>query len=182
MKPAAIDLPIIPGTTYRDTVRLMQPAYTYKPITAIGGAPVRLTVPDHALETVWAVWVRGVVGMPDLNKEPRRQDPHRATVIDADTLEINDLSATGLSPTGGELIYLLPVDLTGTAVVMTWTRNGAVVLTLTLGAGLTELGPGSVERAMTPEQSALLRAGDTYVMDVQYANGDIIRYYEGRAV
>ncbi|SDJ61631.1 hypothetical protein [Pseudomonas indica] len=182
MKPAAIDLEIIPGTTYRDTVRLMQPAYAYRPITAAAGAPLRLTVPGHGLDTAWAVWARGVVGMPDLNREPRRQAPHRATVIDPDTLEINDLSATGLAPSGGELVYLLPVDLTGAGVVMTFARGSVVVLTLTLGDGLTEVGPGSIERALTPAQSALLRTGDTYVMDVQFVNGDVIRYYQGRAL
>ena len=63
MKPAAIDLEIIPGTTYRDTVRLMQPAFVYLPITAIAGTPsgVRLAV-EHGLAGDWPVWVRGVVG------------------------------------------------------------------------------------------------------------------------
>lgn len=72
MQPARLDLPIIPGTTYRDTVRLMQPAFVYLPITAITASEsgVRLTV-QHDLAGDWPVWVRGVTGMPDLNRDRR---------------------------------------------------------------------------------------------------------------
>lgn len=116
MQPACQHLPIVPGTTYRDTVRLMQPVFKYQPITAISGAPVLLTVPAHGLSDTWPIWVRGVRGMPELNAEPVRQNPHRAVVVDADTLQINRLSATNLTPLGGELIYKLPIDLTGAQV------------------------------------------------------------------
>ena len=64
MQPARQDLPVVPGTTYRDTVRLMQPDYAYKLITQISGAPAVLSVPQHGLAGDWPVWVRGVAGLP----------------------------------------------------------------------------------------------------------------------
>jgi len=178
MQPACLDLSIIPGTTYRDTVRLMQPEFAYKPITALGGAPLRLTV-QHGLAGDWPVWVRGVSGMPDLNREPDKQLPWRAAYIDASTLEINALSAAGLAPAGGELVYRLPVDLVGAVVVMRFTRAGQEVLELTLGAGLEQTTPGTITRALTPEQTELLAGDWHYTLDVTFSDGAVVRYYQG---
>ena len=105
MTPARLDLAIIQGATLRTVLRIMQPRMVYRPITAIApSAPVRLTV-DHGLPGGWPVWVRGVRGLQALNAEPPTQRPHRAEVIDASTLEINRISATGQVATGGELVY-----------------------------------------------------------------------------
>jgi len=108
MQPARIPLTIIQGATLSDTLRIMQPRYEYRPITAIAStAPVRLTV-AHDLPADWLVWVQGVQGMPELNRAPRRELPHRVEVVDANTLEINALSAVGKLPSGGQLIYQPP--------------------------------------------------------------------------
>ena len=111
MQPARQDLPVVPGTTYRDTVRLMQPDYAYKLITQISGAPAVLSVPLHGLAGDWPVWVRGVAGLPAINREPPNALPHRAKRLDENTLEVNAVSAEGARPEGGQLIYRLPVDI-----------------------------------------------------------------------
>jgi len=179
MQPACQPLSIVPGTTYRDTVRLMQPVFAYRNITAISGAPVQVTVPAHGLTDAWPVWVRGVQRMPALNAEPVRQHPHRASVIDANTLEINDLSAAGLLPVGGELVYKLPIDLTGAQVAMRFELDGVEVLALTLGAGLAQPSPGTITRELTAAQTALLVGDWRYTLDVTFSDGSITRYYEG---
>lgn len=179
MQPACQHLPIVPGTTYRDTARLMQPTLAYRAITAIAGAPARLTVPAHGLVSDWPVWVRGVTGMPDINRAPTSQLPHRAGYIDADTLEINALSATGLSPAGGQLIYKTPVDLAGASVQMRFERAGTELLTLSLGAGLTQPSAGTLVRELTPAQTALLTGAWSYTMDVTFADGTVTRYFQG---
>lgn len=180
MQPARLDLPIIQGTTYRDTVRLMQPEFSYLPITAIAATPsgVRLTV-EHGLAGDWPVWVRGVTGMPDLNRDPRAALPWRAKRIDASTLEINALSGTGLQPRGGELVYKLPVDLTGAAAAMRFTRDGQELLTLTLGSGLASSAPGTITRLLTPAQTEQLGADWQYTLDVTFSDGTVTRYYQG---
>ncbi len=180
MQPAREDLPIIPGTTYRDIMRLMQPEFSYPPITAIAPSTsgVRLTV-AHALAGDWPVWVRGVIGMADLNRDPRTALPWRAKRLDADTLEINALSGAGLQPRGGELAYKLPVDLTGATVAMRFTRDGQELLTLTLGNGLASPSPGTITRELTPDQTALLTGAWQYTLDVTFSDGTVTRYYEG---
>lgn len=179
MQPACQNLAIVPGTTYRDTVRLMQPVFAYRDISGISGAPLRVTVPAHGLADTWPVWVRGVQGMQSLNAEPVRQAPHRARVIDADTLELNELSAKGLLPTGGELIYKLPIDLTGAQVSMRFLLGGAEVLVLTLGQGLASPSAGTITRDLTPAQTALLVGDWRYTMDVTFSDSSITRYYRG---
>jgi hypothetical protein len=179
MQPARQDLPIVPGTTYRDTVRLMLPDYAYRAIAAIAGAPAQLTVPGHGLTGDWPVWVRGVAGMPAINREPPQALPHRAERVDVDTLEINALSAAGLSPTGGQLVYRLPEDLAGAQVSMRFTGLAGADLVLALGTGLAVPAAGTVTRALTPEQTALLVGAWTYTFEVEFANGDVKRYFEG---
>lgn len=179
MQPARLDLPVTPGTTYRDTVRLMQPSFTYRPITAISGAPVVLTVPAHGLAGDWPVWVRGVTGMPDLNRVPPNQLPHRARYISAESLEINALSAEGLNPAGGQLIYKDPVDLAGASVEMRFERAGTELLVLTLGDGLELPSAGTITRELTPAQTALLTGAWTYTLDVTFSDGTVTRYFQG---
>jgi hypothetical protein len=180
MQPARQDLPVIPGTTYRDTVRIMQPVYQYRDITGIAGAPAVLTVPGHGLETDWPVWVKGVQGMTDLNREPERQRPHSAKQLGIDSLEINALSAAGLRPTGGQLIYRKPVDLAESAPEMVIWRGDDLVLALTLGNGLAVTGPGTIERVLTAEQTALLVGeGLTYTQEITFAGPTVTRYFEG---
>lgn len=70
MHPANTPLCLIPGTTHRSTLRIMQPTWIYKPVTGIeASAPVRLHVPDHGIETdSWPCWLAGVQHMPELNR------------------------------------------------------------------------------------------------------------------
>lgn len=179
MQPACQNLPVVPGTTYRDTVRLMQPSYAYKAITGIAGAPAVLTVPAHGLSGDWPVWVRGVTGMQDINRAPPNQLPHRARFISGNELELNALSAEGLNPAGGQLIYKLPLDLAGATVRMRFEREGAELLVLTVGQGLALPSPGTITRELTPAQTALLTGSWAYTLDVTFADGAITRYYQG---
>lgn len=179
MQPARINLPVYPGTTFRDTMRLMQPDYAYRPISSISGAPVQLAVPDHGLTADWPVWVRGVSGLPVINREPPLALPHRARFLDADALEINGISAAGANPQGGQLLYRLPVDLTGATVRMTITGLAGEDLELSLGAGLANPAPGTLTRELTPEQTALLLGDWRYLVTITFADGSVIPYFEG---
>lgn len=181
MQPAKLDLKIVQGSTLRDTLRLMQPRYEYKPITGISGAPVRLTV-EHGLPGSWLAWVQGVSGMPALNRSTKERQ-HRVDVIDAATLEINALSAHGLTPTGGMLIYKPPVDLSGATARMQIREQmgGQVLLELTTeNAGLAITEPGTIARTITAAQTAALTWADAvYDLEVQYPDGTVQRYLQG---
>jgi hypothetical protein len=180
MQPARQDLPVTPGTTYRDTVRIMQPEFAYHAITGIEGAPVQITVPGHGLASDWPIWVRGVQGMTELNRDPTRQLPHKAKVLSADALEINAMSAAGLRPLGGEVIYRRPVNLAEAAAAMTVYQGGLPLFTLALGSGLSIPAPGTIQRVLTAEQTALLIGENlTYALDVTYAGPTVTRYFTG---
>lgn len=181
MQPAKLDLHIVQGSTLRDTLRLMQPRYEYRPITALGGSPLRLTV-DHGLPGNWLAWVDGVSNMQGVNRS-QRERPHRVTVVDAATLEINALSAFGLNPNGGQLIYKPPVDLTGAKARMQIRAGlgGALLLELTTeNDGLAITGPGTLIRTLSAAQTAALTWTDgVYDLEVEYADGTVQRYLQG---
>lgn len=180
MQPARQDLPVTPGTTYRDTVRIMQPEFVYRAITGIEGAPVQLTAPGHGLLSDWPIWVRGVQGMTELNREPTRQLPLKSRVVSPDVLEINAMSAAGLRPSGGEVIYRRPVNLAEPAAAMIVYKAGLPLFTLALGSGLSITARGTIQRVLTAEQTSLLIGGDlTYTLDVTYGGPTVTRYFTG---
>src|SRR5690606_29351046 len=56
MRPANTPLCLIPGTTHRSTLRIMQPTWVYKPVTSItAGAPVQLQVVAYGLNAALAL-------------------------------------------------------------------------------------------------------------------------------
>jgi len=183
MQPARIPLSIIQGATLRDTLRLMQPRFEYRAITAIAAtAPVRLTC-AHDLPGNWPVWLQGAQQMPELNRAPRREHPHRAEVVDATTLEINALSAVGRTPSGGQLIYQPPVDLAGATARMQIRDKpgGALLLELsTTAGGLTITGPGTIERTLSASATAAITwTAAVYDLEVEYPDGTVHRYVCG---
>uniref|UniRef100_UPI000EB2499D hypothetical protein n=2 Tax=Pseudomonas TaxID=286 RepID=UPI000EB2499D len=163
--------------------RIMQPSLVYRPITQIAPtAPVRLTIPGHGLPGTWLAWADGVQGMPELNRARLRQLPHRVASIDDDTIEINLLSAVGLAPVGGQLIYQPPVDLAGAEVRMQIrdAPGGTVLMTLALGSGLDLAGAGTISREISASATAALEwSAAVYDVDVTYPDGTVHRYYSG---
>lgn len=181
MQPAKLDLHIVQGATLRDTLRLMQPRLEYRPISAIGGSPLRLTV-EHGLPGNWLAWVEGSTVMQGLNRS-QRERPHRVAVIDESTLEINNLSSFGVSQAGGQLIYKPPVDLTGATARMQVRDSigGALLLELTSdNGGLAITGAGTLTRTLSAAQTAALTwAEGVYDLEIEYADGTVQRYLQG---
>ena len=154
---ATKDLAIRKGATFAQTLRWEAPPIVWKPITAISlTAPVRLTVPAHGCPPNWRVNV-------SCNKSMREIDGAKgvATVIDADTIEINTINASGFKPYKGDgyLSFNTPVDMTamtarmsikdkvgGTELLRLDTTNGGLTIdpdvcaiTMTISAEQTEL-------------------------------------------
>lgn len=107
------------GETFHPTIRWGTGTLTTKAVTAIAkAAPARITAAGHGVPNGWPVAVTGAGGMIQINAvrfPPQGDDWHAATVLDADTVALDEVSSTGFSTydTGGFLVYDTPQTLTG---------------------------------------------------------------------
>lgn len=125
------DFTISLGKTFAQVLRWEAPPFIYKPITAVTQtAPVRITSTGHGLVNGWRVNVESVKGMVELNKV----GDQKATVIDANTIELNEVNSLDFKAyvSGGVLKYLTPVDMSGfTARMKIKDKIGGVVIAST---------------------------------------------------
>lgn len=107
------------GDTFIRVWRWSASTFTYKAITAITkGAPVRITCVGHVIPNGHKVAVESVKGMTQINAAstpPKDKEYHLATVIDANTVDLNDVNSSNYSnyTSGGFLRYHTPIVLTG---------------------------------------------------------------------
>lgn len=120
MATKTLDLTIVQGKTFTLPIRWEEKPIVYKAITNITRtAPAVITAATHGLVNGWRCAVVSVKGMTEINAEDpnklRDSDYHEATVIDADTVELNDINAADFRAyaSGGYLQYNTPVDLAG---------------------------------------------------------------------
>ncbi len=133
------DLTIQQGKTFSLALRWETEPVVYKAITAIQQtAPVRLTVTGHGIPDGWRAAITNVKGMTEINaiaNSVKDKDYNPVTVVDANTLEINAINASGFKAyvSGGYLQYNTPVDLTGFSARMSIKDKvgGTDLLTLT---------------------------------------------------
>jgi hypothetical protein len=135
------------GKTLTLVVRFEALPYLYKAITAITkAAPAVLTVTGHGIPDGWRVAPVSVQGMTEINakldgqKRPRLDSYVKATVVDANTISLNEVNSSDFSTytTGGYLQLFTPVNITGYLARMT-VRNkvgGTALLTLTSPADI----------------------------------------------
>lgn len=107
------------GKTFTLPLRFASKPFVYKAISAITQAdPVRITSTGHGLVDGWPVAIVGVKGMRQINATefdpagwPLQMYP--ATVIDDNTIELNDVRAAEFSAytSGGSVMYATPLDL-----------------------------------------------------------------------
>lgn len=113
------DLTIIKGKTFSRVVRWETTPIVYKPITGIAqAAPAVVTVVNHELPPGWRVAIVSVQGMFEINAQntpPRNSDYTLASLIDPDTISLNEVNAAEFSAydSGGYVQYNTPHDLTG---------------------------------------------------------------------
>lgn len=116
---AASDLTIRQGATFVRTLRWETPPIVYKAIAGVPSlAPLRLTVPAHGVPNGWRVAISGVRGMAQLNAQnmpPKPADYRVATVVDADTIELNEVNGVDFKPYqgGGVIQFNSPASLVG---------------------------------------------------------------------
>lgn len=138
------------GKTFSRVLRPTAPPYIYKAITAVTKAgPVQITAPTHGLVDGQYTAVVSVEGMTQINARldsaglPRLGQYHKVTVVDVNTVTINDINSSAYDTytSGGYLQFLTPVDMAsctarmtikdrvgGTELVSLTTENGGIVL------------------------------------------------------
>lgn len=115
------DISLVQGKTFSLVLRWERPPFVRKPISGITApeGAARLAVAGHGLPDGWRVAVTGVKGPTEINAaDPNNisaQEYRQITVIDANTIEFNDLNAADFRPyiSGGFIQSYTPVDLTG---------------------------------------------------------------------
>lgn len=111
------DLCVEVGASFRLPIQWSSLPLVYKDVTAsTDSAPLTLTVPSHGLVDGWAVALRDFAGvLKELNAAdwPPTQDDFRiATVVDANTIVLNEVDA-GAYTSGGIVAYFTPISLAG---------------------------------------------------------------------
>jgi hypothetical protein len=182
MTPARLDLQIIQGATLRKPLLLMQPVYQYHAISAIQQtAPLLLSVPTHGLVGSWPIWIEGVSGWSELNRDKTREAFRLAKVIDENTLELNSISGLGRTASGGLVVYQPPVDLVGsTAQLMIRDAAGALLLELSTGNGRLVASDGRLVITLSAaETAAITWRSARYDLELTMSNGDVTRWAQG---
>lgn len=141
------DFTVQSGETWHPTVRWGTGVLTTVAITAITmAAPAAITATGHGVPNGWPVAVVGVTGMTQINATrypPQGADWHDATVPNANTIELNDVSSADYNAyaSGGFVVYDTPKDLTGVSCTLTIYDNpehtGTPLATLTSPTGIT---------------------------------------------
>ena len=138
---ASKDLTILQGRTFSLVLRWETTPIVRKAITAIdmtAGSP-RITAAGHGMVDGWRCAVMGVRKPTQINADsnpPRANDFTPAMLLDADTIELNEITTTDENGTpwpdytsGGFILYYTPVDLDGfTARMKIKDRVGGTVL------------------------------------------------------
>lgn len=123
------DLEVIKGKTFAASFGWAQGKFAWGLITGIAKtAPVSITVPGHDLKSDWPYWISGLKKPACLNNwtdpcgsdSPDAGSPYMAEVVDADTLEINDLNGLEFETYagGGVIRYYARADITGYEALM----------------------------------------------------------------
>jgi hypothetical protein len=163
------------GRAYSLELRPSTGRVIYKPITAIAAdAPVRLTVPAHGVPAGWIVAAIGPAGVSPLLQAAGPQQGQFATVIDADTLELNAIASLGWAAYvgGAVLVYNEPRDLSAlTPVLAVYPKaeNAAALFTLAVGSGLAVSASGLIASFTAAQTAQIPREGAVYA--ISYSEG-----------
>lgn len=182
------DLSLVAGTSSSLVLRWESAPILRKAITGISvatGAP-RITVAGHGIPDGWRVAITGVKGMAELNASDsarlRDSDYYQATVIDANTIELNEVNGADFKAwtSSGVVQWNTPVELTGfTGRLRVENRHGGTLLASNLVAdaplntlSLTIDTSLKTITAVLPAAATTALAGKSGVWEVEMVSGD----------
>lgn len=171
-----VDLCIAQGKTFQKVLRWGREPYQYRLVEGvIRDGALRLKSTGHGIPDGWMVALNGLRGMPELNaihQPPSRGDLYKATLIDADTIELNEVSGSRYSAWrgGGDIQFLSPVDVSGMSARMDIrSQRGDLLLRAEPGDGRLTVDPalhGVVMRLPPADTSAFEWASGVYEIEI----------------
>lgn len=183
------DITICRGSTFSMVLRWEAEPTVFKAITAITQtAPVQITATAHGLVNGWRCAIVSAKGMTQINaanSPPKAKDYHKATVVDANTVQFTAINAADYSAytSGGYLQYLTPVNLTGyTARMKVKDAIGgttAVSLTSPTGIAIDNTAKTITVTIADSVTAALTIDSGVYDLEVVSSGGVVTRILEG---
>lgn len=181
-----LDICITRGATVDIPIRFESGEWRYVPITGIAQtAPLRITAPAHSVPHGWRGVLVNIVGPDELNSaralgKLRDADYRSFSVIDANTLEINDINGFGLPAyaSGGQIVIQAPLDMSDIvdARLQINDASGATLDYLTVANGRLIIGADDLRISMTAtESSALGYASGLYDIELVTTTGRVIK-------
>lgn len=185
-----LDLIITKGDTFERTLRWETQPKLWKPITAITqSAPCRVTSEAHGLTNGWRGAIVSVKGMTQINASsnpPKDSDYYTFTVVNADTLEINDLNSTDFSAyaSGGYILVNTPVELTGFTANMEIRdkSTGTLIIALDETSGITINNTNkTIVISLTAAQTDVItNTKGIYDLEMTSADGKVTKILSGK--
>ena len=181
------DFCVSAGETFQPVLRWGSDVLVSKAITAVTqAAPAVVTAVGHGVPDGWRVAVVSVRGMTQINAEkfpPSGADWHRATVLTADTVQLNKVNAADYTAytSGGFLVYSTPVSLSGMTarmIIRDAPGTGTILATLTELAGITL---DNTAKTITPllTTAALTWTTGYYDLELTDSGGIVVQLLSG---
>jgi hypothetical protein len=188
-----LNLTIEQGKTFQRLLRWETTPLVYKAVSAITqAAPARVTATAHGVPPGWNVALTGVRGMTEINASqipPKDADMHQATVVDANTLELNTVSAADFSAYagGGYLCYYTPHDLASYTARMSIKDKVGGTLLVSLTTANSDITVDSTNHTILLEIDAVASAAFTwkkgvYDLELVSPTGDVVALCSGTVV
>lgn len=176
------DITIIKGSTFSRILRWESTPFLYRPVTAITkAAPASVTATAHGLPNGWRGAFVSIGGMREIrskNTPPRNTDYHKLTVVDANTITVNDVDSTLYTAftSGGYIQAYTPVSLASyTARMMIRPTIEDTATALLSLASPTNITIDDTAKTITVTITAAATAALTFstgVFDIELVSGD----------
>lgn len=178
------DIALVQGTTFTDVFRFESEPIVRKAISAISApnGAARIVATGHGIPNGWRCAVTNVKGMTEINaadpNKIRDNEYTQATVIDANTVELNAVNAAGFKPyvSGGFLQYNTPEPLVGLKARMAIKPSTESLLLRCTAAGTSSAAKPSkagIDGSVTWEATTL-PATKEWLASTVYSIGDVV--------
>lgn len=176
-----LSLTIRRGASEDIPIRVESDVLVYKTITGIAAsAPISITAVAHGMKDGWRAAVMNS-GVPEIDiawDDPLDDSLRRITLIDADTVEFNDVNGISFTAyvAGGQLVYREPLDLSqfvDARMNVKGSVSGPVLATYkhTTGELLIDLVTDSLRLTLDTTDTSALAAGKRY-FDIEMVRAD----------